>query len=216
MAENMQQPDTTQTTPRRSGTGMRLLWGCGTALLVALVCAVALVFWLVRSAKQSEISIAVDRRINVTPEQIAGIKAIGEWEFLSVSDEELVDTVRRGIFTDDHLVRIYYGTVRIGINMHQVEPGWIDTRGDTVVVTLPPVDLLDRDFIDEARTRSFHESGSWSHADREALYRRAYQQMSDHCLTPQNRQTARENGEVQFRRMMKSLGFQHVVIHWRP
>ena len=164
------------------------------------------------SISESTVSIAVDEDINITPEQIESIKAIGEWEFLSVADEELVDTTRRGIFTDDHLVRIYYGTMRLGINMHQVKPGWIQTQGDSISVTLPKVGLLSRDFIDEARTKTFHESGRWKPADREALYWKAHRQMLKHCLTQENLRNAGINGEAQFRRMMKALGFDHVSI----
>lgn len=189
-------------------------------LTVALCLAAALAVgaalaWLVSSIRRSEVSVEVDQRINVTPQQIASIKDIGEWEFLSVACEELADTVRRGFFTDDHLVRIYYGTLRLGINMHQVEPGWIVARGDSIVVQLPPVGLLDRDFIDEARTKSFYESGHWSGADREALYRKAYRQMTVHGLTPQNLETARQNGEAQFQKMMKAMGYQKVTISWQ-
>ena len=183
--------------------------------IVAAILLVWLVVWLMRSVQQTEVSIAVDDRINITPEQIESIKAIGEWEFLSIADEELVDTVRKGIFTDDHLVRIYYGTVRLGINMHQVEPGWIVASGDSIEVTLPQVGLLDRDFIDEARTKSFHESGRWKAADREALYRKAYRKMLQHCLTPENQQSARQNGEAQFRNMMKTMGYDHILIRWK-
>lgn len=182
--------------------------------LAALV-AVVLLAWLARSVKQTEISIGVDDRINITPEQIESIKAIGEWEFLSIADEEMADTVRKGIFTDDHLVRIYYGTVRLGINMHQVEPGWLKVAGDSIEVTLPKIDLLDRDFIDEARTKSFHESGRWKAEDREALYRQAYRKMLKHCMTPENIQSARRNGEALFRNMFKTLGYEHVLIKWQ-
>lgn len=184
---------------------------------VVLILAVLLVgaaVWLVSAIRQTKVSVAIDQRIDLTPEQITSIKAIGEWEFLSIADEELIDTVRKGIFIDDHLVRIYYGTIRLGINMHHVEPGWIEARGDTLDVLLPAIGLLDRDFIDEARTRSFYESGRWSHEDREALYQKAYRQMLDHCVTPEHLSIARQNGEAQFRRMMKVMGYQHVRIKW--
>ena len=179
-----------------------------------LAAAVVLLTWLVQSVKKTEVSIDVDEQINVTPEQIESIKAIGEWEFLAIADEELVDTVRKGIFSDDQLVRIYYGTVRLGINMHQVEPGWMKASGDSIEVTLPKIDLLDRDFIDEARTKSFHESGRWKAEDREALYKKAYQKMLRHCVTPENIRSARQNGDAQFRHMMKTMGYEHIKIQW--
>ncbi|MBP3787032.1 MAG: DUF4230 domain-containing protein [Prevotella sp.] len=185
-----------------------------TLWLIGAIAAVVLLTWLVQSVKQTEVSIDVDEQINVTPEQIESIKAIGEWEFLAIADEELVDTVRKGIFSDDHLVRIYYGTVRLGINMHHVEPGWIKASGDSIEVTLPKIGLLDRDFIDEARTKSFHESGRWKPEAREALYKKAYQKMLRHCVTPENIRSAQQNGDAQFRHMMKTMGYEHIKIQW--
>ena len=133
-----------------------------TLILIACVAAVAAVAWFVHSLSQSEVSVGVDDRINITPEQIESIKAIGQWEFLSIADEEMVDTTRKGFFSDDHLVRIYYGTVRLGIDMNDVQPDWLQVEGDSILVQLPAVGLLDDNFIDEARTKSFHESGRTS------------------------------------------------------
>jgi len=185
------------------------------AVLLSVVLLAGIAVWLVRSLLRSEVGVEVDEGIRVTPEQITSIKGIGEWEFLAVANEELVDTVRKGVFSDDHLVRIYYGTARLGVNMHQVEPGWISTEGDTLLVTLPAVGLLDRDFIDEGRTKSFFESGRWSHQDRDALYRKAYRQMLEHSLTKENINSARENGKEQFRRMMKAIGFDRVRVRFK-
>lgn len=186
-----------------------------TGIAVAILAGIIILWWLKGCISKTELSLDVDQSINITPQQITNIKAIGEWEFLAVASEELVDTVRKGILSDDHLARIYYGTVRLGINMHQVEPRWIVATGDSITVTLPQPGLLDKDFIDEARTKSFYESGKWSHQDREKLYQKAYRQMLSHSLTKENLDNARENGEAQFRRMMKTMGFEHVGIIWR-
>lgn len=185
------------------------------AAIVAVVVAVAVAaFWLSRTVSRSSVSLGSDKKIDITPEQIRSIKAIGQWEFLSVTNEELVDTVRRGLFSDDRLVRIYYGTMRLGVDLHQAKPGWIVAKGDSVVVTLPPVGLLDHDFIDEARTKSFFESGRWSAADREALYRRAYRQMLQAGLTDANIRSAEGNADAQFRNMLRAMGFENIVIRF--
>lgn len=186
-----------------------------TLIAVAVIACIIVLWWLKGCMSKTELSLDVDQSINITPQQITSIKAIGEWEFLAVTSEELVDTVRKGFISDDHLARIYYGTVRLGINMHQVEPKWIVATGDSITVTLPQPGLLDKDFIDEARTKSFYESGKWSHQDREKLYQKAYRQMLRHSMTQENLQSARENGEEQFRKMMKSMGFEHVNVQWK-
>lgn len=185
------------------------------AAITVIVLLLAGFFWLRDLTKDDHFSFGSDTEIDVTPTQIMSIKAIGEWEFLAVNAEELVDTVRKGFISDDHLARIYYGTVRLGINMHQVEPRWIVATGDSITVILPQPGLLDKDFIDEARTKSFYESGKWSHQDREKLYQKAYRQMLHHSMTQENLQIARENGEEQFRRMMKTMGFEHINIQWK-
>ena len=172
-------------------------------------------FWLRDLTKDDHISLGSDTQIDVTPTQIMSIKAIGEWEFLAVNAEELVDTVRKGFFTDDQLVRIYYGTLRLGIDMSQLEPEWIEASGDSVMLMLPKVGLLDTDFIDEARTKPFFESGKWKPEDKEAMYKKAYRQMKAHCLTKENLQAAEANGEEQMRNMMRSMGYKNIKITWK-
>ena len=135
---------------------------------VAIIAIILLAVWLYRSLGDARLEMGADDSIGLTPTQIESIKAVGEWEFLSISTEELVDTTRKRLFKDDQLVRIYYGTLRLGVNMQQVKPGWIQQRNDTLFLTLPKVGLLDRNFIDEARTKSFFESGTWKAEDREA------------------------------------------------
>lgn len=184
------------------------------AIAAIVVAVVAALFWVSHTARHTTVSISSEKKIDITPEQIRSIKAIGQWEFLSVTDEELVDTVRRGIFSDDHLVRIYYGTLRFGIDLGQAKPGWIVARGDSVIVTLPPISLLDHDFIDEARTKSFFESGRWTAADREAMYRRAYRQMMSHSFTRANIRSAENNADAQFRNMLRAMGFDNIVIRF--
>ena len=182
--------------------------------LVAVIAIVAAVFWISGTLRRTSITIESEKKIGITPEQIRSIKAIGEWEFLSINDEELVDTTRKGLFRNDHLVRIYYGTMRLGFDLKDAKEDWIKASGDTVEVTLPPIRLLDSDFIDEAKTRSFYESGRWSAADREKMYRKAKAMMLRNGLTPTNIRSAENNADAQFRNMFRAMGFENVVIRF--
>ena len=184
-------------------------------ILLSVSLVIVAVFWLRSCTKGDHIEIGADDAIDASPTQIQSIKAIGEWEFLSVSLEELADTVRKGIFSDDELSRIYYGTLRLGINMHQVEPGWLTAEGDSVSLLLPKVALLDRDFIDEARTKPFFETGSWKPEDREALYRQAHNRMLQHGLTKENIVAAEDNAREQITSLMKAMGFKKVRITFK-
>jgi len=180
-------------------------------LILATIIATA---YIVRSCRGTQPSTYVNDKINATPTQILAMKEIGEWEFLSIEDEEMIDTVRKGFFTNDDLVRIYYGTLRLGIDMSKVKKDWIKRDGDTLTVTLPPISLLDEDFIDEARTQSFFESGTWTDADREAMYKRAYAKMKERCLTKKNIESAQTNASRQFYKMFKAMGVENVKIRF--
>ena len=184
-------------------------------ILLGISLIIVAAFWFRNCTKDDHIEIGADDTIDATPTQIQSIKAIGEWEFLSVNLEELTDTVRKGFFSDDELARIYYGTLRLGINMHQVEPGWLTAEGDSVSLSLPPVALLDRDFIDEARTKPFFETGTWKPEDREALYRQARERMLQHGMTKDNLTAAEDNAREQITSLMRAMGFRKVTITFK-
>lgn len=193
----------------------RWLQGFRLALLVAAaVVIIILIIVAVRCTQASHVGIEHNDKIALTPVQVEQIKDIGQWEFLSVSDEELVDTVRHGFFGDDELARIYYGTLRLGIDLSRVRDGWITTDGDTLCVVLPPVGLLDSTFIDEARTQTFYEDGRWSEADRAQLTERARQAMLQRCLTPANIRSAEQNAAKQFDTMLHGMGFRFTRVRF--
>jgi hypothetical protein len=181
---------------------------------VVLVAVVAIFFWVKSALKSNYVEIGSNEQIDTTPTQIQSIRDIGEWEFLSVSAEEMVDTVRKGFFSDDELVRIYYGTLRLGINMQQLSDDAIIIQGDSVQATFPKVTLLDNDFIDEAKTKSFYESGKWTPQAHQALYQKAHRQMLHHCLTPENLTTAQSNAESQLRNLFTQLGYKTITLHF--
>ena len=179
---------------------------------VIVIAVIAIFFWVKSVLKSNYIEIGSNDKIEPTPTQIQSIRDIGEWEFLSISAEEMVDTVRKGFFSDDELVRIYYGTLRLGINMQNLSEDAIRVQSDTLQVTLPKVTLLDKDFIDEAKTKSFYESGKWIPQAHQALYQKAHRQMLTHCLTKENLTTAQSNAESQLRNLFKSLGYKNVIL----
>ena len=183
---------------------------------VIVIAVIAIFFWVKSVLKSNYIEIGSNDKIEPTPTQIQSIRDIGEWEFLSISAEEMVDTVRKGFFSDDELVRIYYGTLRLGINMQSLRDDAITVQGDSITITLPKVGLLDKDFIDEAKTKPFYESGKWTPQAHQALYQKAHRQMLHHCLTPENLKAAQTNAESQVTNLFKSLGYKSITIRFSP
>lgn len=185
-----------------------------TTVASVAVAAVAVVLTLAHLGRDTSASLGSDEKIDPTPTLVTSMKSIGQWEFMAIADEEIVDTVRHGFFSDDELVRIYYGTLRIGVDLSQASDSWVARDGDSVTVTLPPVKLLDPNFIDEGRTKSFFESGTWSNADRAALYDRARRAMIARCVTPANLRAAEQNAAGQMSRLMLSLGFKKAGVRF--
>ena len=195
----------------------KLLIGCGgiaTIVIIFLVVLTFLGFFIIDKLRDRIPGVHSEdtSEIVMTPSQIDDIRRIGQWEFMSLNDEELVDTIHKGFFSDDHLVRIYYGTLRLGIDLSEFNAERLSVHDDMLVIQLPAVTLLDPHFIDEARTQSFHESGSWSNADRRALYERAQQKMISRCVTTETLEATRQLAETQVRRLLTSMGFEKVSI----
>ncbi|EFA43710.1 hypothetical protein HMPREF0645_1872 [Hallella bergensis DSM 17361] len=175
-------------------------------IIAALIAGVlAFAIWVIKGCG---VKTEKSGKIGITPVQITKIKNIGQWEFLAISDEELIDTIRHGFFGDDELARIYYGTLRLGIDLGETKEGWIKMEQDTVTVLLPPVKLLDHNFIDEARTKAFFEEGKWSEADKAKLTAKAARVMKARCMTPANIRSAEQNASAQFSNLLQSMGFK--------
>lgn len=212
-----QQLQETTPRPRRQGPG-------GLVVLLKIIVVTAVLVLLALFVRRCEaipslvdVKMEHSRDIDITPAQIRSIERIGQWEFLAVADEELVDTIRSCLFQrDDRLVRIYQGTLRLGIDLSRCEENWVRTSGDTVFLHLPPVTLLSNQFIDEARTRSFYERGKWDDRTREAMYHKAARQMRKRALTPENLQQAQQNAQDQMTRLFRSFGFREVVFTADP
>ena len=87
-------------------------------------------------------------------------------------------------------------------------------RGDTVDVLLPKIQLLDKDFVDEARTKSYFETGKWTNAERKQLYRRAYNKIYRRAMTRQNIATAQKNAIAQMESLLRAMGYEYVSVRF--
>lgn len=163
--------------------------------------------------KQPLVSINSKGNTIPTPMEVENMRSIGQWEFLTLSDEEIADTVRHNFFGDNELSRIYYGTIRLGSDLSKAGDDFVRANNDSVVVTLPKITLLDNHFIDEARTRPLIEDGKWTEADRAALTRKAERMMRKRCLTQENHQKAEDNARIQVAALFRAMGYKHVKVN---
>lgn len=188
--------------------------------VVYIALAVALVYIVVKFVNgigSAEVSIGSDNTINITPERITSIKSIGQWEFMQVDDEVVIDTIRhRHIVADDRLTCIYYGSVRLGIDLDKAAADWITNRNDTIDLLLPAPSVLDDRFIDEARTDVFYQTGRWGGYARELMYRRAVAEMKAFALSPENIRTVKSAAESRFTDLFMGLGAKEVTVSFEP
>ncbi len=183
----------------------------GFLLIILLLGTIVFLQW--RKTSPVSLSVKGNTTIDLTPTEIAHIRRIARWEFLTMKTEEMVDTTASSFWGNRRLCRIYTGTLRLGVDMSKAPQDWCTPGKDsTVVLKLPPIGLLNKDFIDEAATRSFYEKGEWTAADREALYQRAALKMRQRLLTPENLKTAEENAREAYTTLFTALGFKKVTI----
>lgn len=160
------------------------------------------------------VGITHSERIEPTAEQVMALRDIGQWEFLSVETEELVEHHEARTFGDHHLVKIYRGRLSLGVDMQQTRDGWFRDSLSTAIVTLPPIGILDDQFIDEARTVTFYEKGRFSAATQQRLYDKAAAAMRRRALAPANIAEAESSAREHFTRLLRSLGYKEVVVRF--
>lgn len=184
--------------------------------VAAIVIAITYIYIGIKENSPIHLEVERNTRIDLTPEQILSVRDIGQWEFLTINTEELVEWQRSRTLTTDRLTRIYQGTLRLGIDMSKASDDWFTSLPDsTAQLILPHAALLDNNFIDEARSRSFYEKGSIPLEARDQLYAQARKKMMQRCLTPQNLQTTERNARNEFTRIFKSFGFKTVTIQFK-
>ena len=184
--------------------------------VAAIVIAITYIYIGIKENSPIHLEVERNTRIDLTPEQILSVRDIGQWEFLTINTEELVEWQRSRTLTTDRLTRIYQGTLRLGIDMSKASDDWFTSLPDsTAHLILPKAALLDNNIYDAARRRTIYEKCSIPPEARDQLYAQARKKMMQRCLTPQNLQTTERNARNEFTRIFKSFGFKTVTIQFK-
>lgn len=157
---------------------------------------------------------AVEKPIEQSPEEILRLQAIGQWEFLSVEAEELVERHYSGLMSERDLVCIYRGTLRIGVDMRKLPSDWVEMKERSAILHLPQPSLLDENFLDESRTTVFFEQGVFRPEERDAMRTEAKDKMKKRAMTTENLSIARRNAEAQFQKLFLAMGYEDVVVEF--
>ena len=157
---------------------------------------------------------AVEKPIEQSPEEIMRLQAIGQWEFLSVEAEELVERHYSGLMSERDLVCIYRGTLRLGVDMRKLPSDWVEMKERSAILHLPQPSLLDENFLDESRTTVFFEQGVFRPEERDAMRTEAKDKMKQRAMTAENLSIARRNAEAQFQKLFLATGYEDVVVEF--
>lgn len=153
-----------------------------------------------------------DPKIDETPTYITSIEEISEWEFLTVQMEEMVDTTISKLFSTKQLTKIYSGTARLGIDSKKAPKNWINCHHDTADVKLPPIQLIDKEIIDDTQTRTFFEKGEMTAAVKERMFQIAKKKMKETAMSEENIQAAEANAIQHFKSMFIAMGYKVVNV----
>ena len=129
--------------------------------------------------------------------------------------------LNKGLFSnsEDKLYVIYPATLNLGFDLSKCDDNTFQRIGeDTVVVTLPPVEVLNKDglTIDEAEKHTAIEKGEWSNEALANLKKRAEAIMKRSCEYDDCYRKAEAMGEIMVRAMVEKLGFPTVIVKIKP
>ena len=112
---------------------------------------------------------------------------------------------------DDELCIISRGKARAGVDLSKLSEDSFSMRGDTVTVRLPEPELFEV-ILNPSDYEIFVEDGRWSHEEVVALESRAKEAIRRDALAAGLLDKASESAGTQLYRLLRSLGYEEVVV----
>ena len=189
-----------------------LIW-----LLVAAL--VLLAAWVaVRAGVRKKRGLQIDRTAAVVEQvrRIGELSSAGFYEELVLTDKDdsylgelrRVDGIRRIAGSGDFVI-ICKGRVRAGFDLTKMKPADFSVSGDTLRVTLPPVEILD---VIINPTDYEHFSGHRTHEETVGIILQAKQRLHADAVQAGVLDQAEASGVASLQRLFTSLGYREVDI----
>ena len=189
-----------------------LIW-----LLVAAL--VLLAAWVaVRVGVRKKRGLQIDRTAAVVEQvrRIGELSSAGFYEELVLTDKDdsylgelrRVDGIRRIAGSGDFVI-ICKGRVRAGFDLTKMKPADFSVSGDTLRVTLPPVEILD---VIINPTDYEHFSGHRTHEETVGIILQAKQRLHADAVQAGVLDQAEASGVASLQRLFSSLGYREVDI----
>ena len=191
-------------------------------LYVLVILALALLLWLVFQRYLRRPAAERGLRIDKTAAVVEQVRRMGElssagfYEELVLTDKDdsylgelrRLDGVRRIAGSGDFVI-ICKGRVRAGFDLTKMKPSDFSVSGDTLRVTLPPVEVLD---VIINPTDYEHFSGHRTHEETVGIILQAKQRLRADAVQAGVLDQAEASGVAGLQRLFSSLGYKQVDI----
>ena len=191
-------------------------------LYVLVILALALLLWLVFQRYLRRPAAERGLRIDKTAAVVEQVRRMGElssagfYEELVLTDRDdsylgelrRLDGVRRIAGSGDFVI-ICKGRVRAGFDLAKMKPSDFSVSGDTLRVTLPPVEVLD---VIINPTNYEHFSGHRTHEETVGIILQAKQRLRLDAIQAGVLDQAEASGVASLQRLFSSLGYKQVDI----
>ena len=191
-------------------------------LYVLVILALALLLWLVFQRYFRRPAAERGLRIDKTAAVVEQVRRMGElssagfYEELVLTDRDdsylgelrRLDGVRRIAGSGDFVI-ICKGRVRAGFDLTKMKPSDFSVSGDTLRVTLPPVEVLD---VIINPTDYEHFSGHRTHEETVGIILQAKQRLRADAVQAGVLDQAEASGVAGLQRLFYSLGYKQVDI----
>lgn len=191
-------------------------------LYVLVILALALLLWLAFQRYLRRPAAERGLRIDKTAAVVEQVRRMGElssagfYEELVLTDRDdsylgelrRLDGVRRIAGSGDFVI-ICKGRVRAGFDLTKMKPSDFSVSGDTLRVTLPPVEVLD---VIINPTDYEHFSGHRTHEETVGIILQAKQRLRADAVQAGVLDQAEASGVASLQRLFSSLGYRQVDI----
>lgn len=189
-------------------------------IAVAVVCIAIIIgaVYMCHFTKSVKTGHTTEVTVTPTPVDLDSIHNIGQWSFLSIELDQVVDTIDKGFFSSDRISVGYHGTLHYGIDMSKADKDWVKIENDTTVnITLPAITLLDKRFLDERNVKVYEGNDDMDFINkpgvRAALVSKAKAEMVRRG--DQHKGEAQAKAESELRRLFTSHGYKKVNIQFK-
>lgn len=180
---------------------------------------IAIVVWiLVRkfiSVAAPEVTTDDNERIDSTEVVVKRIETSRQWTFLKIPVEEVVSR-EKGLIWKDNITKKFKGQIELGLDLRMMLPGWaVYQTGDfsKIELNMPPIEILNTDFLDEAASQTLIDEGSWELDDKKSMKEEAIQKMRSQALSLHNIEAAEAMARRELTETFKKLGYKDVIVN---